>query len=114
MPDRPSHSPWSARLAVLASTLLTAVYLLVGDRTAWGECFTVWPPVLWWLLLLPVSLHPLLIGRRRAFVVALFLAVLFVVATTEWWSLVRREDAGLRARFEHSRARPPAEAEPIA
>lgn len=87
--------------SVLAGSL-TALHLTVNDRTAWGEWITIWPPVLWLFVLVPLAL--LSFDRRRLWRPAVVFAssLLFVTLAGEWSSLLpRRERApvsGMRVR----------------
>ncbi len=81
------------------ATALLACYLWLGDRTWWSACIVVWPSFLWCLGLVPMTLFCLNIRRPR-FVLILLVAVgLFQMTTVEWRSLVRRENAEIRERF---------------
>ena len=69
---------YAAWLTPLFLGLLAAAYLLVGDRTPWGEWLTIWPPVGWGVLFLVRALVLWLEANRRLAVVTAVLAILFV------------------------------------
>jgi hypothetical protein len=84
--------------------LLAAVYVLVSDRTPWGEWLTIWPPVGWGVLFFVRALVMWLEGHRRLSIMTVALSVLFVVVTTEVATMFRRPDPATAARFEELRA----------
>lgn len=92
-PPPPESGPRRAwrRLAFSAPALvLCAIYWIVGDTTWWGEFVTVWPPVLWWaLVLVPVALPALVTPPRRDAWAPLLCGLLFIASTEDWQSLVR-------------------------
>ncbi len=82
---------------------LAAVYVLVGDRTVWGEALTIWPPVLWVALLAPVAALAWLAGARRPCVACAVASGLVVLFGTEWTGVARRPDAAGGLRLEAAR-----------
>src|SRR6266571_4914487 len=82
---------------------LTLLYLTVGDSTWWGEIVTIWPPFGWCFILLP---RLGLLAWRRRFLEANLTAAsmaIFLAATVEWGSLIRRPDPAATARFQEDR-----------
>ncbi|MEQ8821538.1 MAG: endonuclease/exonuclease/phosphatase family protein [Sumerlaeia bacterium] len=75
-------------LTAAASAILAAAYLIVSDRTAWGEFLTIWPPVLWLFGLLPLALLSCHRRRGRLGVLAFACPILFLALAGEWRSLV--------------------------
>lgn len=96
-----------ARLSPVLVCALAAVYVLVGDRTPWGEWLTIWPPVGWGILFFVRALVLWLEAYRRLALATALLAVLFVATTTELASLFRRPDGVRAARFAALRVGPP-------
>jgi hypothetical protein len=96
-----------ARLSPVLVCALAAVYLLIGDRTPWGEWLTIWPPVGWGTLFFVRALVLWLEAYRRLAVATALLAVLFVASTTELASLFRRPDRVRAALFAALRTGPP-------
>jgi endonuclease/exonuclease/phosphatase (EEP) superfamily protein YafD len=95
----------AAWLTPVLICLLAFAYLVVGDRTTWGEWLTIWPPVGWGVLFFVRALILWLEGRRRLAFSTALLAIIFVAATTELSSTWRRGDARA-ARFARLRMRP--------
>lgn len=95
-PDSGSPVPMLARFRrvisianLIALSVLLTMYLAVGDQTAWGEYFTIWPSFFWVLPMLPL----LVIGTQRRFrrlaaAQWIFLLV-FLCFTLEWRSMFR-------------------------
>jgi endonuclease/exonuclease/phosphatase (EEP) superfamily protein YafD len=73
-----------ASALTVAALILHALYL-VGDRTWWGEWFSIWPPVGWLVLALPA------VTRRKNWLALLLLAAL-VGLYGEWPRLGRSVD----------------------
>jgi endonuclease/exonuclease/phosphatase (EEP) superfamily protein YafD len=77
---RPSAS-LLAVTAVLAS--VGVLYRTIGDLSTWSECLTIWPPLVWCVLLLP---RLVLLGVRRTgreLAAALAVVALFLATTME-------------------------------
>lgn len=70
-----TRQPFASALTVVALAL-HALYL-VGDRTWWGEWFSIWPPVGWLVLALPA------VTRRKNWIALLLLGAL-AGAHGEW------------------------------
>lgn len=72
---------------------LAVLYRTVGDRTLWGECLTVWPPLLWCAVLAPRLV--VVVVRRQGKEVAIALGVIaaFLAVTMEWPRLGVRKTA---------------------
>lgn len=58
---------------------LAAMYVFIGDRTWWGEWVTIWPPVLWIVILLPLAVLSLDVRRWKQTMIALVLVLFFVL-----------------------------------
>jgi endonuclease/exonuclease/phosphatase (EEP) superfamily protein YafD len=110
--------PLVSKVAFIASvsgtTALLILYLVLGDRTWWSECITLWPPFLWAAALLLPSLVTIDVRRPRRTLIAFGLLAVFLGTTAEWRSLVRRGDASLTDRFEALRAEPEPAGNPLA
>jgi endonuclease/exonuclease/phosphatase (EEP) superfamily protein YafD len=78
-------------MAAVAATcaVLTVAYRVSGDTSTLGEMVTVWPPVLWTLVLLPRVLWTWLHGGRREAALGALAIVAFLLLTTELTPLVR-------------------------
>lgn len=80
-------------MAAGLTTLLLGYYLFVGDTTPLGEYLTIWPPLLWAFVLVPLLLLTL---RRTAWWRSVAIGcgiLLFFAATVEWSSLFRMPPA---------------------
>jgi endonuclease/exonuclease/phosphatase (EEP) superfamily protein YafD len=88
-PSEKAGPTWSfaALAAVLAA--LAAVYLTVGDLTTWSECLTVWPPLVWGVIVSPHLVVLALRRRHRELAAGVGLVVLFLAVTMEWPRLPR-------------------------
>ena len=83
---------------------LMACYLWLGDRTWWSACIVVWPSFLWCLGLVPMTLFCLNIRRPQLTLILLAAVGLFQMTTVEWRSLIRRDYAEDRKRFNAMRS----------
>jgi endonuclease/exonuclease/phosphatase (EEP) superfamily protein YafD len=86
--------------------LLALLYLVVSDRTWWSECITIWPPLLWGFLLVPLAALTLEIRRPRRALVLFVAIALFFLFTVEWRSLLRWGEARGEEEFAQLRATP--------
>lgn len=76
--------PWSFAAAATLLVGLAVVYRTAGDLATWSECLTVWPPMLWCVILVP-RLAVLAVRRRgRELAASLGLLVLFLAIAMEW------------------------------
>ena len=81
------------------------MYLFVGDKSAFGEFVTIWPPLLWVFLLLPMSMVFILLGSRRRAFVGIGLILLFLLLTEESRSLLRVGGSQKREYFNSIQGR---------
>ena len=75
-------------LGCFLTLFLLILFLFVSDRTWWGEYFTIWPPLLWLFVLMPLLV---LSFDRRHWKRTVGLAggiLVFFLLTTEWTSVV--------------------------
>jgi endonuclease/exonuclease/phosphatase (EEP) superfamily protein YafD len=79
--SRPSGS-FVAVACVFA--LLAVLYVTVGDLTTWSECLTVWPPLVWCVLLTPRLVLLAVRRRGRELAAAFGLIAAFLALTMEW------------------------------
>jgi endonuclease/exonuclease/phosphatase (EEP) superfamily protein YafD len=63
---------------------LAAVYRTVSDAATWSECLTVWPPLVWCVLVVPRLLLLVARGRRREAAASFALVLGFLAVTMEW------------------------------
>ena len=82
---------------IAGTVLLTAIYLLVSDRTAWGEFIAIWPPFFWTLGLAPLALLSFERWRWRRWVALPALILLFMLLTVEWRPMLRRGEGAKEA-----------------
>lgn len=68
---------------------LVALYRFVGETVPAGEYFTVYPPVAWLCLLVPVALLGMQRKRRVMSLLSAGSVLLFLIATEEWVPLLR-------------------------
>ncbi len=104
-------SPWRKRLSITYLTLywlvlafLLVMYLFVGDTSAFGEFFTIFPGLAWVVGLIPMAMLLKPLVNTRQLLVGLAGIVVFLVATEEWRSLFRLTDHEERERFEEIRS----------
>lgn len=77
------------RLAIFCALVLTLLYLLVGDRSPWGEFLTIWPPVLWLAGLIPLAALGSTRTAKRGTLIAWGTVLLFVGSTHDVRPLLR-------------------------
>ena len=80
-----------------------ALYLLVGDRTPWGEWLTIWPPLGWAVLFTVRALILWLEGWRSTSLATVGLSLVFLAVTEEPASLLRRPNQAVIAELETRR-----------
>jgi len=73
---------------ILLAVLLT-LYLAVGDQTAWGEYFTIWPSFFWVLPMLPLLAFGTQRRFRRLAAAQWIFLFAFLCFTVEWRSMFR-------------------------
>lgn len=91
VPKRPGRLRWALRAIPFAAVwaAIFVAYRWPGDATPWGEWLTVWPPLLWTFVLVPLML-PLALGRSwKPSAAAGGMIVLFLLVHEEWASLLR-------------------------
>jgi endonuclease/exonuclease/phosphatase (EEP) superfamily protein YafD len=80
---------WFRALAAICALALSGLYLGVGDLTPWGEYFTIWPPVLWLLGLVPLAALGTARSAKRTSAMAWAAVAAFALLTNEITPLVR-------------------------
>jgi len=88
--ERPGFVPRAAFILLLTSVaFLLLLYVAVGENYPLSEYFTVWPPLAWVTVLVPILLFTHSRSDRRLFIVGTLAVTALLLLTEEWVPLMR-------------------------